>query len=238
VRDKQTTLPAVSRLAELEAVIEKGLPMFVEVGKALAEIRDDGLYKPPYDTFEDYCHERWGLSRGHAYRQMEAAEVAAVLSPIGDIPNEAQAREFVPLLADPEAMREVYHDLLVVYGKRITASVIHKAVMRARVLVKLLPKLKEKYGDELTPDIVDDAIERQKRHRRYMLRQKNNVFPCTFSAYEYCPNCGYSLGVPGDDEPARDCDVYLTRAQLREQSPRRSDPRVELAKRAKLEEEG
>jgi hypothetical protein len=53
------------RLAELERVIERGLQSFVEVGKALADIRDGKLYRCQGDaTFEDYCQQRWGFSRG------------------------------------------------------------------------------------------------------------------------------------------------------------------------------
>jgi hypothetical protein len=48
-----------------------------------------------YGTFEAYCQQRWQMSRAHAYRMIEAAEV---VSPIGDtdlpLPaNEGQARE-------------------------------------------------------------------------------------------------------------------------------------------------
>ena len=84
-------LPERGRLDELEAVIERGMQTFVEVGEALMEIRDGRLYKQDYGTFEAYCKERWGFSRGHGYRLIAAAE----LSPVGDIPpaNERQARE-------------------------------------------------------------------------------------------------------------------------------------------------
>jgi hypothetical protein len=48
------------KLAELERVMERGLQTFVEVGKALADIRDGELYRGQgYATFEDYCQQRW-----------------------------------------------------------------------------------------------------------------------------------------------------------------------------------
>jgi hypothetical protein len=79
------------RLTELEAVIERGIATFVDVGLALAEIRDGRLYRQTHSTFDDYCRERWGFSRSRGYRLIRAAELAAV-SPVGDIPNERQAR--------------------------------------------------------------------------------------------------------------------------------------------------
>ena len=50
------------------------------------------LYRETHATFEAYCRERWGWSRQHAYRQIQAAQVAG-MSPMGDKPaNERQAR--------------------------------------------------------------------------------------------------------------------------------------------------
>lgn len=96
-----------ARLAELEECIERGLQTFVEVGRALLEIRDRRLYRERgFQTFEDYCLHRWGWKRAHAYRHIEAARVVENLSPIGDIPrNEAQARELAKL--EPDEQREV-----------------------------------------------------------------------------------------------------------------------------------
>lgn len=60
-----------------------------------------------YQRFEDYCQERWGWSRVHVHRQIEGAQVAAML-PIGNTPsNEAQARELARL-REPETIREVW----------------------------------------------------------------------------------------------------------------------------------
>src|SRR5512143_2557877 len=88
------------RLAELEKVIAKGRKTFVEVGLALAEIRDLRLYKREYSGFEEYCREKWGWKRAHAYRLIDAADVAKV-SPMGDkITSERVARELGK--AEPE----------------------------------------------------------------------------------------------------------------------------------------
>ena len=88
------------RLAQLEAVIERGLETFVEVGLALAEIRDGRPYRETHSTFEAYLRERWSMSRSRGYRLIDAAHVAGLVSPNVDIANEGQARELVPLLRD------------------------------------------------------------------------------------------------------------------------------------------
>ena len=55
-------------LTECEAVIERGLRTFVEVGEALLRIRDERLYRETHGTFEDYCRERWAMRREVADR--------------------------------------------------------------------------------------------------------------------------------------------------------------------------
>lgn len=122
-----------SRLAELEAVVERGMQTFVEVGSALMEIRDERLYRETHGTFERYLAERWGLSRAHGYRMIEAAHVAELVSPTGDIPpNERQARELVPLLhdADETAVVEVWNELRDRFGEQVTADRIRRLVTR------------------------------------------------------------------------------------------------------------
>lgn len=97
--------PERAELVELEAVIQRGIQQFVAVGNALMQIRDRGLYRADYTTFDEYCRGRWNIGRGHAYRLMDAARVVTVLSPIGDtVPvNEAQARELAGL--DDDAVK-------------------------------------------------------------------------------------------------------------------------------------
>ena len=91
-------------LARHEAVIERGLQRFVEVGMALADIREKKLYRAQSHTFEAYLSQRWHLGRAQGYRLMDAAEVMRDLSPIGDMgplpANEAQARELAAVPAD------------------------------------------------------------------------------------------------------------------------------------------
>ena len=65
---------------------------------------DAKLYRASYGTFEDYCRERWGMKRAHAYRLIESSAVVGNLSPIGDIPaTESQARPLAKLPAEEQA---------------------------------------------------------------------------------------------------------------------------------------
>ena len=68
-------------LGQLEAVIERGQQTFVEVGQALAAIRDRRGYRHfGFTTFERYLQQRWGWSRQRGYQLMRAAEVVTHLA--------------------------------------------------------------------------------------------------------------------------------------------------------------
>ena len=79
-------------LLACEEAIGRGFQSFVEVGLALVRIRDERLYRQDYYDFDQYCRHRWGISRIHAHRNIEAAKVHEML-PVGNRPaNEAQVR--------------------------------------------------------------------------------------------------------------------------------------------------
>ncbi|WP_406000723.1 hypothetical protein [Streptomyces sp. NBC_00829] len=78
-----------------EAVIERGIATFVEVGNALAEIRERRLYRAEHGSFEDYCRARWKFGRRRANELIASAEVVGAIAPT-ELPvpeNEGQARE-------------------------------------------------------------------------------------------------------------------------------------------------
>jgi len=85
-----------------EKTIEQGLKTFVDVGNALLAIRDKRLYRQQWGTFEDYCQERWGMERRHAYRLMDAAQsVENVSNWTQTLPaTESQARPLTKLEPD------------------------------------------------------------------------------------------------------------------------------------------
>lgn len=103
------SMAEIRELEQHEAVIERGLKTFEEVGIALLTIRDKKLYKA-YATFEDYCFDRWGFSRTHAYRLIDAATIVGNLkmSPYGDILPEAEAHVRPLTQLEPPQQREAW----------------------------------------------------------------------------------------------------------------------------------
>src|SRR5262245_33979766 len=57
----------------LESRIRDGIARFIEVGEALATIRDKRLYRATHHNFSGYVAERWSMDRSYAYRLIKAA---------------------------------------------------------------------------------------------------------------------------------------------------------------------
>lgn len=102
--------PELLDLYEHEKVIEQGLASFIDVGCSLIAIKADAKYRHlGYDTFEDYCRERWNIGSSQRARLMSAATIATELmqsSPIGELPapqREAQVRPLAAVPADERA---------------------------------------------------------------------------------------------------------------------------------------
>ncbi len=124
----------IEALANCERVIEAGLSSFIEVGSALSEIRDRKLYREQFSTFEEYCEQRWHISRSRGYRLMDAAEIAGTLSPMGDIPEGLTERQVRPLKALPKEERAAAWAKAVESAPNgaVTAKDVEKAVMEAK----------------------------------------------------------------------------------------------------------
>lgn len=103
------TLTAMERsaLTHAEATIEHGLNSFLEVGDALAKVRESKLYREDFGTFDAYCSERWGISDSRARQLIGAAQTVTNVTGLGaPAPaSEGQARELAGLT--PEAAAEV-----------------------------------------------------------------------------------------------------------------------------------
>lgn len=151
-----------SELAELERVISDGLRTFVEVGRALAKIRDGKLYQGEgFKSFEAYCRERWEMSRPRAYELIGAAQVTEKLSGIPDIPAPKNAEQAKPLTAikDPEQQAAAWQEAVATAPEgKVTAK--HVAAVVAKI------KGEEKPASKVTPDDVARAREALKRFER------------------------------------------------------------------------
>lgn len=132
-----TTAVATKRLVELEATIERGLATFVEVGSALAEIRDSHLYQKSHPTFEAYCRERWGMARQTAYQLIAAVAVVENVRHGGHgttLPtNERQVRPLTKLDKPEQQVKawELAQEFAETKGRAApTASDVSRAVAR------------------------------------------------------------------------------------------------------------
>lgn len=116
------------RLAELESVVERGLVTFVEVGRALQEIRDSHLYRASHATFEKYCQERWKFTARRGRQLIAAAAIAGEMGTRVPIPTERHARELAPLVeAQGAAAAARVWDRLSENGEP-TVATVHGAV--------------------------------------------------------------------------------------------------------------
>lgn len=59
-------------LHNLEERIHNGLEGFLEVGRAMFEIRDRRLYRAAYASWDDYCERKWNISGRHGSYQLSA----------------------------------------------------------------------------------------------------------------------------------------------------------------------
>lgn len=122
------------RKSELVAVVKRGMATFVEVGKALAEIRDAKLYRDSHETFAKFCDAEFQISDRRARQLIEAVHVTAVIenrnhgSENGKLPTaERQARELAkaPEEKQAEAWEQAVEDA---GGEQPTAKQVAAAV--------------------------------------------------------------------------------------------------------------
>lgn len=118
-------------LLKCEATIGAGLSTFIAVGNALLEIRDRSLYRMTHGRFDDYCREKWGVSKTHANRLIQASEAVGILTPIGVTPTtESQVRPLAHL--PPEQQKEVWRKALEIGGGKPTAKDVKKALEESK----------------------------------------------------------------------------------------------------------
>ena len=119
------SIDGTKRLAELEKTIAHGKKTFVEVGLALAEIRDSRLYKLEYDSFREYCQQKWGWEKRYTQYVIAGAEAVRSL-PEGVrtiVHHEGQVRELTKV--DPEQRAGVVQ-AIADEGKPVTAAEIRR----------------------------------------------------------------------------------------------------------------
>ncbi len=87
-----------TRFDELVAIVERGMVSFIEMGKALAELRDGKSYKAAgYATFEECCDKAFGITPRSARYTIDASNLSGKMGTIVPIPNECVARELLTI---------------------------------------------------------------------------------------------------------------------------------------------
>jgi len=132
-------------LADAEAIIERGMASFVDVGRALTTIRDQRLYlEAGFTDFESYSRQRWGWTRtrsDYLIAAVSASDTVTTVVGIGPV-NERQARELSVLKEEPEQMAEAWKEAVAEAdekGTHVTAAMVKRAVAK-----KLPPPASEK----------------------------------------------------------------------------------------------
>lgn len=135
---QQDLSPELLDLYDHEKVIEQGLASFIDVGCALIAIKADRKYRYiGYVTFEDYCNERWNISKTQANRLVSAASIATELiemAPIGAIPTPANESQVRPLSSVPADQRaEVWAEAVeAASGEQPTAKQVEQAAAKRK----------------------------------------------------------------------------------------------------------
>jgi hypothetical protein len=135
-------------LAQHEATIERGLQSFIDVGEALAAIRDGRLYRDTHRSFDAYLADRWPDlgKRNYANKIIRAAQVAAELGTA--VPTAAPVSEWQvrPLLAlkDPDERLNAWQGAVehaIIEGRQQPTA----ADVEAAVTARKPPAAKKRY---------------------------------------------------------------------------------------------
>ncbi|MFI9588248.1 hypothetical protein ACIHCQ_42185 [Streptomyces sp. NPDC052236] len=147
-----------------EVAIENLKVAFWAAGKALEIIRQGRLYRAEYTSFDDYCDQRWGMSRGQADKLIRMWRIAQAM--FESMPfdsndptrirvkklNQAVVWELVPVAEgyDIETATAVYRTTVEADDGPVTAEVVRSVV---RSVVKTLSK-----GEGVDQDALARAV--------------------------------------------------------------------------------
>jgi hypothetical protein len=119
-----------AELYACEAVIETGWATFVQVGLALARIREAQLYRIEFQCFDTYCRVKWQYARRYVDQVIAAAQLFNHLSANcaqHKPDHESQLRPLVGLSLEQAAA--VWERAVARAGSRkITALMVHRQI--------------------------------------------------------------------------------------------------------------
>lgn len=148
MKSTELTKTETAELHRCEAVIERGLATFYEVGTALLKIHDERLYRASSKTFEEYCRQKWSIDRRYANRLIQASAVVEDLGSMDPIPTaERQIRSLADL--KPELQRTVWQQAVSeADGKQPTAAQVEEVSETVRQLIQQKIAEREREGPE------------------------------------------------------------------------------------------
>jgi protein gp37 len=136
-------LNGLKELEEREARIERAQRnAYYEIGLDLRAIRDQQLYRVErptrvsgrysFQTFEEYCEERWELDFKYANRLVQAATLAEKMAPIGAIlpVRESHVRPLLERLSTDDERLAVWQQVVAGHPDRITTKLVDEHVER------------------------------------------------------------------------------------------------------------
>ncbi len=169
-----------AELTHLEEVIQRGLDSFLEVGNALALIRDKKLYKANYPTWGDYLRNRWGLNS--AQRAQQLIDASTVADSLGDGHglNESQLRL---LKGVDDTARNLVIQVAVDASKQASTPLTGATIKRTiEALQEFQATGALRIGDEqvtalelLTGHVSDEIKEARQRHKQRLQEDKPPV---------------------------------------------------------------
>lgn len=224
-------------LDRCEAVIARGVQTFIDVGEALAEIRDGKLYRQHYDTWEEYCQDRWGIGGSRARQLIGASSVAREIETVTNVTlsNEGQARAAAK--AAPADRPAVLNRAVEIAGDQpLTAKHITQAAQE--ISETDLPPEYDIIKRRLAAHGIALLSNMQGHHRAYVTRKEGMTGVVTFNWADVlsklerleakpdpdpageafrmtCPTCGEAIlnGIWGDLKECGSC--YHARQQQR-----------------------
>jgi site-specific DNA-methyltransferase (adenine-specific) len=165
-----------NELERCEVVIKQGLQTFVEVGQALMLIRDKRLYRAEYGTFENYCNEKWNLSRNFVNKTIAASNVVSNIEMGTMVPKtERQARPLTKV--EPELQTEVWQETVNRHGDNITAKKVEEVVKDFKPLNDELKQAKKEpmFAAQSEAEILAKAKEitnKKREEKRSVIEQE------------------------------------------------------------------
>src|SRR3990167_1959361 len=120
-----------ARAKALDAIVERGARGYIELGRALREIKDGDYFKElGFETWEGYCIERRNIAKRYAYYLIDAYDLCTMVQSKGlpPLPTERHASELLALREDEPKMLEAYETFLELDASTRTANALRGIV--------------------------------------------------------------------------------------------------------------